>query len=295
MTLNFESPENKLKKKNNSKYKAALGVGSAVSLLGIGSTLAANITLSDDNTVEFGQGVVRTAACDQDGFTLTPYTSFDNEHSIFRVDYVQVSGVNLTPEGTGWDDPDHQSAYADQTAAKLAHPGQYYDGTDWKNTCDGVVLDFKAYTSDPTYAPYTDDAYYVDPTNTSLTSPVGWSQDFNYQSSELSYVENPGFAVVIDSTDNGSAYSVNWAINGVDKEDTHGYPGSTRLSYSHSGTWTSSNAKFDFYSYDKPNAASISKITVQSMNEFSDSYYAISVYDTPDYLDASLGNPSTGW
>ena len=302
MTLNFESPNNHSKKKSKSKYKAALGVGSTVSLLGIGSTLAANITLSGDDSVEFGQGVVTTAVCDDDGFTITPITHFDNEHSIFRVSYVEVSGVNLTPEGTGWDDPDVN--YASQLVAKMAHPGQYYTGTEWKNTCDGVVLDFKAYTSDPEYALYTDDAY-SNPSNTSITSPLGWTQGFFYGTSNIDYAQSPGFAVVIDPDDGGfieydSGYSYNFAVNGVDKSQPHGFPSEMILQGNDWNTWSTSNASFTFsssYYYDRPNAASISKITVQSMDEFPDSYYAITKWDPfwSNNLSVGLGNPSSGW
>jgi hypothetical protein len=303
MTLNFESPNNHSKKKSKTKYKAALGVGSAVSLLGIGSTLAANITLSGDNSVEFGQGVVTTAACDEDGFTITPITYFDNEHSIFRVSRVEVSGVNLTPEGTGWELASNPT-YVDQAAAKLARPGQYYTGTAWKKTCDGVVLDFKAYTSDPEYALYTDDAY-SNPSNTSITSPLGWTQRFYSGTSNIDYAVNPGFAVVIDPDDGGvtdfdSGYSYNFAFNGVDKSYPHGFPGDVLLNLANSTTWSTSNASFNFrsrYSDERPNAASISKITVQSMDEFPDSYYAITKYN-PTWrtnLNVDLGNPSGGW
>ena len=100
MTLNLDSFGENPKKKSTTKYKAALGVGSVVSLFGIGSTLAANISLNGGGNVEFGQGVATTAACDEDGFNVTPVTSYDNQHSIFRVDYVQVEGLNLTPEGS---------------------------------------------------------------------------------------------------------------------------------------------------------------------------------------------------
>ena len=46
MTLNLDSFNEGSKKKSNSKYKAALGVSSVVGLFGIGSTLAANISLN---------------------------------------------------------------------------------------------------------------------------------------------------------------------------------------------------------------------------------------------------------
>ena len=269
MTLNFESFDDRPKKKSKTKYKAALGVGSAVSLFGIGSTLAANITLSGDNNVEFGQGVVTTAACDEDGFSITPVTYFDNQAEIFKVDYVQVSGVNLTPEGTGYELAPIPT-YADQAAAKAARPGKYYDATTstWKNTCDGVVLDFKAYTDDVLYL----DRTVIDRVGTgNLQNPIGWYQDADNSEPNL----HPGFALVIDITDNGtfdrdeSNYAVDHPVR--DYADN--------MWFDTVNVVTAANSSFRFYVNNngdeyKTDAASISKITVQSMDQFPSSYYA---------------------
>ena len=272
MTLNFESPNNHSKKKSKSKYKAALGVGSAVSLLGIGSTLAANITLSGDDSVEFGQGVVTTAACDDDGFTITPVTFFDNDVEIFKIDYVQVSGVNLTPEGTGWELASNP-AYDDQGDAKLARPGQYYTGTEWKNTCDGVALDFKAYTDDNNYIDRTviDNSYSIP----NLQNPIGWRQD--HDPGDTTYNWEPGFALVVDITDGGlfeSNYAGhNWAVD----DAISGNPWSMAFGMVDYPGVSPSNSTFNFYVddyYRKTDAASVSKITVQSMNRFPSSYKA---------------------
>jgi hypothetical protein len=70
----------------------------------LGSTLAANISLNSGATVEFGQGVAQTTACDSDGITLTPITSFVNgTPGNFQLDSITVSSVNAdgvvgTPE-----------------------------------------------------------------------------------------------------------------------------------------------------------------------------------------------------
>ena len=277
MTLNLDSFNQGSNKKSNSKYKAALGVGSAVSLFGIGSTLAANISLNGGGNVEFGQGVATTAACDEDGFNITPVTRFDNEHGIFRVDSVEVTGVDLTPEGTGY----IAGGYLTQEAAKEAHPGQYYDTvtSDWKRTCDNVVLEFKAYTDDEDYALYTDDAY-LNSNNTSITSPIGWYQSFEDGTANLESAWSPGFAAIFDSSDDGSDYSSNFGVDAVDFSSIpmswHGYP-----THMYLGTpeynLTTSNATCVFgtsYENRSPNAAVISKITVQSMKNFPSSYYA---------------------
>jgi hypothetical protein len=281
MTLHLDAFDDKSKKKSKTKYKAALGVGSAVSLFGIGSTLAANITLNNEQNVEFGQGVVTTAACDEDGFTITPVTYFDNYDEIFKVDYVLVSGVNLNSEGRGWDDVDLD--YANRGEAVAAHPGQYYDtvANSWKNTCDGVVLDFKAYTDSELYS----DRTVINNDGTgNLQNPIGWYQDPD----SSQYNKLPGFALIVNVDNNGywgspeSNYS-NFAVSG--NEDPT-YMNFQRVSFQRGN---SSNSSFKFYVEDdsgKTNAASISKITVQSMSEFPSSYYAIR---------SGLGNPTLSY
>jgi hypothetical protein len=270
MTLNLESFDDKSKKKNKTKYKAALGVGSAVSLFGIGSTLAANITLSGDNNVEFGQGVVTTAACDEDGFSITPVTYFDNQDEIFKVDYVQVSGVNLTPEGAGY----AAGGYSTQSDAKAARPGKYYDEatSTWKNTCDGVVLDFKAYTDDVLYLNRT----IINNAGTgNLQNPIGWYQDPDNGDPN----QFPGFAIVINILDGGSGNESNYAVaSTVDSFYTSYMDLSDVIS---SAADSSFRFNVDYLRYNgdvitnyKTNAASISKITVQSMDKFPSSYYA---------------------
>jgi hypothetical protein len=280
MTLNLESFNEGLKK-NSSKYKAALGVGSVVSLFGIGSTLAANISLNGGGNVEFGQGVVTTAACDEDGFSITPVTVFNNQFSIFMVDYVQVSGVDLTPEGKNWlasgDVFDKNgSGTTDIADAKLLFPGQYYDtiASDWKRTCDGVVLDFKAYTDDENYAIRTV-LDYGSESEASLQKPIGWYQDPTDETGNFS----PGFALIFDMNDAGDDFDSNYAAD----DATSGSP--THFDYDLVDYSTISTSTFTFEiidSFARPDAASISKITVQSMAEFPSSYYA---------WYAGLGNP----
>jgi hypothetical protein len=282
MTLNL-NPEPASSKKDKN-YKKALRVGSVVSLVGLGSTFAANISLNAGDNVEFGQGVAQTAACDEDGFSITPVASYDNTRSIFRLDRVQVSGLNLTPVGTGWNDSDITGTYADQAAAKTAHPGQYYD-TDanaWKRTCDGVVLDFKAYTDDPAYASYTRDGYY-DYQTSSTSSPVMWTQ---YQgeaptSNEDGDLGNSGFAVIFDIYDDNSDFESNYGVDGAAWSRT------AEMTFNNLDSSVPASSSFNFYSFDysRPDAASISKIAVASMATFPSSY---DFYDSGNTLGRDL-------
>jgi hypothetical protein len=71
-TLNLGSDEmpEKKKKSNTRNLKIALGLAAVILVPTIGSTLAGSITVGT-GTLEFGQGVVTTAACD-DAITVTP-------------------------------------------------------------------------------------------------------------------------------------------------------------------------------------------------------------------------------
>jgi hypothetical protein len=72
----------------------------AVALFGVvavlGSTLAANISLNSGSAIEFGQGVAVASACDNDGITATPISSFANVSAGggFNFSTVSFSGVS---------------------------------------------------------------------------------------------------------------------------------------------------------------------------------------------------------
>lgn len=276
MTLDLESFGDKYNKKNtnNAKYKAALGVGSVVSLFGIGSTLAANITLNDGGNVEFGQGVATTAACDSDGqMSIIPVTRYDNVNSIFRVTELQVTGIDLTPEGEGWD----IANYVSRAAAIAAHPGQYYDEGDWKRTCDNVVLDFHAYTDLPEFAKYTT-AGFFDQSTTDTTAPLMWSQRFdgngNLDGAGNQSLNVPGAAAVIDVDDNNSDFDTNYGWDyGTENTWWSSWYDFSVSNVILDGTSSSFEFRFGNNNY-QPNAAAISKITVQSMKYFPENYYA---------------------
>jgi hypothetical protein len=71
-TLNLGSDEmpEKKKKSNTRNLKIALGLAAVILVPTIGSTLAGDIDIGG-GSIEFGQGVVTTAACD-DAITITP-------------------------------------------------------------------------------------------------------------------------------------------------------------------------------------------------------------------------------
>ena len=75
---NAPAPRKSASKKSNLKSLAGLATVAAVAVLG--STLAANISLGTGSTLEFGQGVQVTAACDS-AITLSPKVTFVNSAS----------------------------------------------------------------------------------------------------------------------------------------------------------------------------------------------------------------------
>ena len=305
-------------KKRLKVAKAAIGIGGLAALTGLGSTLAATITLNSDAPVEFGQGVAQTAACDADGFAITPVSYYDANLSTFRLDYVQVTGLNLVPVGsdfstaTGTGSSISYSQYSDITAI-AAHPGQYYDasaisnatlspkGDGWVNTCDQVVLDFKAYTDDIKYVGYTLDGYTAIDTGTSLpnttSSPLFWRVN-NYNITHPSGLgggqHNSDIAIIFDATSGASNSGT--LDNNYDDVSTIEY---TTPNLNGTPNVYTDNSTFRFYTYDghasgeansnnwrDPSAGAISKITVESMKYFPSNYSQASngVYGTGGYL-----------
>jgi hypothetical protein len=83
------------------KFKVLLGVGLLAAVMGMGSTLAASITLSSGSPVEFGQGVAATTACDT-ALTVTPYSTYVNSATTADADFLfsQVTISNLDTRTT---------------------------------------------------------------------------------------------------------------------------------------------------------------------------------------------------
>ena len=141
----------RLKSRKKTKLKVAVGIGSLAAVTGLGSTLAASITLNSDSPVEFGQGVATTAACDTDGITLTPTSEYLPSSESFRLSGLTLSGINTaTPDpytGVGCagkilivhaytDDSDY-SGFA--VGGNTANPLYFStDGSDYYN--DGIAI-----------------------------------------------------------------------------------------------------------------------------------------------------------
>jgi hypothetical protein len=66
---------------------------------GMSTTLAGTISLNSSGSVEFGQGVVTTAACDT-SIKILPASSFDTSTSTFRVSSIELQNIGIVSSGT---------------------------------------------------------------------------------------------------------------------------------------------------------------------------------------------------
>lgn len=313
--LNLGGSEEELPKsgKSSRKIKAALGFGGLAAISGIGSTLAANVTLNSGSAIEFGQGVSETLACDSDGFTLTPVTRYDTNLGIFRIDYVDVTGINLTPQGQNWQDANSydNAGFADQAAAVSAHPGQYWDtGTNqWTNTCDKVVLDFKAFTDNANFARYTVNGYVSQDSNgygsavSDTQTPLIWSQNFYGNKDNFSThswdATNYDFAVVVDAansrynygSDNNTTGDTGYNTNYPWYRLSNTYGLSPQITYGGSNSTIrlqTGDNNYDMY------AAPVAKFTVETSNYFPEGYS--DSYGNGDYSLGKIGYDGySGW
>lgn len=123
MEPNYTARRKSAPKKNNLKALAGLATIAAVAVLG--STLAANISLGTGSTLEFGQGVQVTSACD-DVITLTPKAVFINGSApSFILSTIGFTGVDAASTTTCQGKTLTLNAYGDtgSTPVQLATAG----------------------------------------------------------------------------------------------------------------------------------------------------------------------------
>ena len=296
-----EKPEGS-KAKTSRKAKTVLGVGTVAGLAGIGSTLAANISLNNGGAVEFGQGVAQTAACDQDGFQITPFNRYNNSIGMFVLDHIEITGLNLTPVGTNESDSE-----------KTAHPGTYKDGDSFVNTCDQVVLDLKAFTNNPEYSRYTVNGYeYMNDvgwneTPTNIQTPLFWNYNLATNTSNAN-PRNSNLAFIVDAANS----TWNYGSDARTLDESHYYPGSNNRYYNVDAI----EGMFQFHLNDADSAVkisvkyfgnndysipagAISRFVVQSSSTFPSGTYDEysgeidgAINADPNYAAAFLGNPN---
>jgi len=95
--LNLGGAPEPSERPSKKKLKVVIGIGLLAGFMGMGSTLAATITLNGGTAVEFGQGVQLVTACDN-VITVTPTSQFVNDTNTgqanFRLNTITLSGVD---------------------------------------------------------------------------------------------------------------------------------------------------------------------------------------------------------
>ena len=231
LNLGSAAEDNSPAPKARKKLRVILGIGALAAVTGIGSTLAANISLNGGGNVEFGQGVATTAACDGN-VTLTPVSTFSNSYygygeSTFAMTAIQVSDIDLTPEG--WDDFAEQwdthfnrstrqwdDGYEDRTGTYIN-----WDGVETP-TCEGKVLMVRAYTDQTAFDDYTVDGNISSPLylNTGYNEGVGFKIEYKSTSgigdAELYDAEDESnfdvYRYVVTSLGDTSAVNVDYNV-----------------------------------------------------------------------------------
>ena len=140
--LNLNAPQGRAPRSGKTT-KIWLGVGLLVAVLGIGSTLAANISLNGNQPTEFGQGVESTAYCGGNSVTLTatPYATYNNSVSSFSTTSFKISGIPVACSGTDF----NISFYDSSTASPRTMASGSYSLT------TATVAWFDTSTPSPTY------------------------------------------------------------------------------------------------------------------------------------------------
>ena len=124
--LKFSEPP---KRKGRSSSRKTTGMSSLIAVAigvlvlgGMSTTLAGTISLNGGSSVEFGQGVVTTAACDS-SITVTPTSSYDTS-TAFSVTSVTLSNIGSECFGKVLT----VKAYSDSVQLKLNNPTATYYG-----------------------------------------------------------------------------------------------------------------------------------------------------------------------
>jgi len=101
--LKFDSAPQPSRGKSKSTSKSLFAIVGVVALAALGTTLAGQININSGQSVEFGQGVSVTAACDTTGgITLAPTSTFINASGgsgTFALGTISFTGVDTACAG----------------------------------------------------------------------------------------------------------------------------------------------------------------------------------------------------
>ena len=117
MLLDFDdAPSNSRAPKNRKSVKGLVAMAMFGAVAVLGSTLAANISLNS-GTLEFGQGVAVTSACDPNGITATPKAVFANSTGAGQYNFASIALSGIHTDCSG--DTFTLNAYGDTSATPL--------------------------------------------------------------------------------------------------------------------------------------------------------------------------------
>lgn len=95
--LKFDNAATPRRKKSGGNLKSLAGLATVAAIAVLGSTLAANISLGSSSSIEFGQGVQTTTACDS-SVTVTPTSRFINAAGAgtFYLSTISLTGIDAS-------------------------------------------------------------------------------------------------------------------------------------------------------------------------------------------------------
>lgn len=117
--MGFADIEDNVEMTSPTRWGKLLSVGFLAATILLGSTLAANINLGTNGTVEFGQGIMQTTVCSGNtSLTMTPQASFVNSAGAgsFYFKSIKVSNIPIGCQGFDF----QINAYDSTTATSLA-------------------------------------------------------------------------------------------------------------------------------------------------------------------------------
>jgi hypothetical protein len=132
-------------KKKSKWLKIGIGLSALVLIPTIGSTLAGSITINAGSGVEFGQGVVNTAACDPD-ISLAPSSTLTTDSvPVFEILRIQLSNIDSLCDGktfriTAYDSSGTAVMLCSISATDYADI--VFNSASGSNTACGVIYDF---------------------------------------------------------------------------------------------------------------------------------------------------------
>jgi hypothetical protein len=118
--LKFDNAANPRRKKSGGNLKSLAGLATVAAIAVLGSTLAANISLGSSSSIEFGQGVQATTACDSQ-INVTPSVTFANASNggNFMLSTIALSDIDLQSTTACRGKTFSINAYGDASATPL--------------------------------------------------------------------------------------------------------------------------------------------------------------------------------